>query len=510
MKKRVFFKNAAILTFTALLLRAIGIFYRIYISNQIGAEGMGLYQLIFSVYTLASTIASSGIGIGVTRLIAEELDFGGRSASQRIMKRALLCSVLLGIISMCGMYFFSDIIAQYWLKDVRSAISLRILSFGLPFMAIASTIKGYFMARRKAATPSNSQIFEQAVRIGSVVLLFSCCAPSGLEYACAAVVFGNALSELASCLYVYIGYRRDERNLKDLHCVPKHVTRRLFHIFVPLAASSYVNTVLHTIENLLVPDALTRFTHAKEISLAQFGMLKGMALPLLFFPASFLSALSTLLIPEISESSAKKQNQNLKRTIACTLHITIVSSVWIAGIFTMYAHEIGYLFYRDYEVGTYILALAPVIPFMYLESIIAGILNGLNQQVASLKFNVYNSIIRITLITLVVPYFGISAFFVIMVISNLFTSCLNVKQLLYITKIPFQWKNWLIKPFFAIMLPAFVLSQAARVIPLTGSMIPMIVGICLLSISYICILFATKCITIADIEILFNRKRRSA
>lgn len=146
---------------------------------------MGLHQLIFSVYTFTSALASSGIGIATTRLVSEHIGFGGKSAVKKILSRALGISLTLGVFSCALMYFCADAAALYWLKDNRAALSLKILSFGLPFMAVSSCLKGYFMARRKASTPSNSQLFEQLIRIGVVVFCLSRVDAGDLSQACA-------------------------------------------------------------------------------------------------------------------------------------------------------------------------------------------------------------------------------------------------------------------------------------------------------------------------------------
>lgn len=508
MQKRLFFKNAIILTATAILLRAIGIFFRVYVSNAIGAEGMGLHQLIFSVYTFTSALASSGIGIATTRLVSEHIGFGGKSAVKKILSRALGISLTLGIFSCALMYFCADAAALYWLKDNRAALSLKILSFGLPFMAVSSCLKGYFMARRKASTPSNSQLFEQLIRIGVVVFCLSRVDAGDLSQACAAVVTGNALSEIGACLYIYIGYLRDKHSLADLHKSPKRVLRSLSYILIPVALSNYLNTILHTVENIMVPDALSRYTLSKETSLSQFGMLKGMALPVLFFPSSFLGALSTLLIPEVSEFGARGQQAALRSTVSRTMFITVISSVLIGAVFTVYAYEIGYLFYRDFEVGFYILVLAPVLPFMYIESIIAGILNGLNQQAASLRYNVYNSAIRIILILFLVPHYGMNAFLAIMVVSNLFTSCLNMKQLFGVTGIGVEWQKWVIKPLLAVT-PAMLCASALKHILLRLCVYPvlaLIAGCLLICVLYFAFLLLLKCVTREDLRPLKKRR----
>ncbi len=508
MKKRLFIKNAAILTFTAVILRMIGIFFRIYISKAIGGEGMGLHQLIFSIYTFASAIASSGVSVAVTRLVCEKNS--SRNAVNKILSRALYISMALGIFSCMLMFFCADFIAREWLNDMRAARSLKILSTGLPFMALSSCLKGYFTARRKMSPPSNSQLFEQLVRIFVVVILLGHINTNDLDAACSAVVCGNALSEAAAFIYIYIGYIRDKKLLTEDKATPTHVMRSLSCIFIPVALSSYLNTALHTIENVMVPDALARYTLSRELSLSQFGTLKGMALPLLFFPASFIGALSTLLMPEISSYNANNQYKALKSTINYTLLITSLTSIIISAVFCLYSNEIALLVYKNAEVGFYIKALAPIIPFMYTEGIIAGILNALNKQAASLRYNLYNSAIRITLITIFVPNFGIYAFVAIMIASNIMTSSLNMRQLILATNMSLDTKKIIIKPllsvFPAVFCAYFLKAPLEKIFQ--NNLVVLILGVLILCTVYISFIFLFKCITKNDMRPILRKNRR--
>ncbi len=508
MKKKLFLKNALILTSTAILLRGAGIVFRIYISNKIGAEGMGLHQLIFSVYTFASALASSGISVATTRLIAEKGE--RKNAADKIMRRALSLSIAFGLFSCALMFFGADAAAGLWLGDMRAAPSLRILSVGLPFMALSSCLKGYFIARRKASTPSNSQLFEQAVRIGIVALMFTFTDTSNLTYACAAVVTGNAVSEIGALLYIYIGYRRDIGGLVSGGSVPTHIMRSLSYIFIPIALSSYLNTILHTIENIIVPDALTRYTFSREVALSQFGMLKGMAIPVLFFPSSFLGALSALLIPEVSANKAGGKAASIRNTVSHTMFITSASSILIGALFALYGGEIGQAVYKSGEVGLYIQILGPIVPFMYMESIVIGLLNGLDCQQASLRFNVYNSAIRITLITVFVPRFGMTAFLAIMILSNIFTSWLNLRQLFDVTYMRPDTSKWLIKPLLALVPSIFCACalKAPLLLIFKNDVAVLISGIFVMCIVYIAFLFILKCVTKSDIAPLIKRRKR--
>ncbi|MBQ4160998.1 MAG: oligosaccharide flippase family protein [Clostridia bacterium] len=446
MKKRIFFKNAVILTLTSLILRVVGICLRIYIANSIGAEGMGLHALIFTVYTFASAVASSGLSLAVTRLVTDDFAAGGKTAVRAILRKAFLLSLLLGCGAMAVLYLFSDAIAAYALCDTRTALSLRILAFGLPFISISACFKGYFMARRNAKTPSNSQLLEQVVRILSVVLLLRPMSGYGLGYACAAVVIGNAVSEVLACLYLWLGYKKDTAKMTYNGVVKSNILSRLCSVFIPVAFTGHMNTALHMAENLIVPQALTRYTRDSSLGLAQFGMLKGMALPTLFFPASFLTSLSSLLVPEMSEYGAKNQRKSIARTAEFTLRITIVSSILIAGIFMTYPKEIAQLLYHDAEVGFYIAALAPIVPFMYLESIVTGILHGLGQQMSTLKYNLANSALRISAVLFFVPKFGMPGFLWIMIFSNLYTSISCLHRLFHVANIHIQWRHWVVAP----------------------------------------------------------------
>lgn len=453
MEKRAFVKNAAILTVTSLILRTIGIFFRVYISNKIGAEGMGLYQLIISVYVLASTFAVAGLTTAVTRLVADELVSGTKRSVCRVLYTAILLSVGIGTVSALLIFGGADIIAGHFLKDFRAAPALRILSFSLPFMGASSCIKGYFVARRKVAGSSRAQILEQLVRIAVIMLIVDRFCEKGIEASCFAVLLGDTVAEAVSCLYMVCSYYWDRRKLTvcaKAQLRHKHgLLYRMLSIAAPITGGRYLNSGLRTIENVMVPDTLAQFTLSKETALSQFGKLKGMALPLILFPSSFLTAFSTLLVPEISEANALEQHKQVVRTVNRTLHITFLSSILISGLFLLLAAPIGEIVYNDQEVGYMLAVLAPIAPLMYLESVVDGILKGLNQQVHSLLFGVLDSAVRILLILLVLPHFGINGFLGVMVVSNILTCFLNVHRLLSVTQMHIQWSKWIFRPTLA-------------------------------------------------------------
>ncbi len=452
MRKRVFFQNAAILTVTSLLLRSIGIFFRIYVSNRVGAEGMGLYQLIVSVYALVASFAVAGLNTAVTRLCTDALACDKPKAAKRVLYYAIVCSVIFGVFTAFLLLLGTEQIAVVFLKDSRAIPSLRILTVSLPFMGASSCIKGYFMARRKVTASSIAQITEQVVRIIAIVSILELYAVDSIDGACFAILLGDVIAEAVSCLYMIGAYFLDKRHLTATSSEPREprILRKLLAIAAPITGGRYINSGLRTIENVMVPTALEHYTVSRATALEQFGKLKGMALPLIFFPSSFLTAFTALLIPEISEAKALGQTAQLSRTTSKAIHLTLLSAILIGGVFWKLAYPLGELLYHDREVGMMIRVLATLAPVMYLESVVVGILKGLDQQTHSLIYSVVDSICRIALIVILTPHYGIYGFLAVMVVSNLLTCLLNLYRLCKVTCLPVRIGKWIIRPLLAI------------------------------------------------------------
>lgn len=446
-----FLKNAACLTGTSLILRTVGLFFRVYLSNRLGAEGMGVYQLILSVYTLVSAFAAAGICTAVTRLVTDSLCRGEGAAARRVLRLAVGLSIGLGVLFGVGVYVAAPWIGERLLRETRAVTALRVLAFGLPFMGVSSCLRGYFMARRRVRVSSQAQLLEQTVRIVVIVRLLG---RHGfdLRQACAAVLFGDTVAEAAACLYLFWGYRRDRRGVEapPSAAVPRGRTlSALAAIALPITATRYINTGLHTLENLLVPERLSRFTGSRTVALAQFGALKGMTMPLLFFPASFLSAVSALLVPEISASAALGQRRAVQEAVERSLRLTLTAAGFIGAVFYVYAPLFGEKLYHSAEVGYMVRALAPLVPAMYVESVADGILKGLNQQVAGFRYSVADSAVRIGLTLWLVPRTGMAGFLAMMTVSNLLVAFLEVRRLLRVSGLRGGWGRWLWGPLAA-------------------------------------------------------------
>lgn len=449
MRKTIFIKNALILTASSLALRFFGIIFKVWLAQKIGSEGIGLYQLVFSVYVLATTFAISGTTTAVTRLVAEELALGSKKGVLKIFKKALLVAVTFAAVSVLVLYFGAEFIANTLLSDLRTLPALKILPLSLPFLALTSCLRGYFIARRKVTPNAVSQILEQSARILIILLFLKKFSNGGLEASCFAVILGDAAAEILACLLLYLLFLLDKRKLSALSGrarPPYPILKQILHISLPITSGRYLNSFLRTAENILVPKNLAKFSNLKGDSLSLFGAIKGMALPLLFFPAALLNSISTLLIPEISEAVAKKHSSVIKNTCEKVFKLTSLVGFICGAIFFVAGQEIGVLIYKDKSVGFLLKALSPIVPLMYLDSISDGILKGLDQQTFTFRTAITDSALRIILILLLLPKTGIMGFIYIMYFSNFFTCFLNVGRLIKISKAKINFNKLVILP----------------------------------------------------------------
>ena len=458
MKRKKLILNALILTSTTMAVSFITMGFRVYLSNKIGTEGMGLYQLLMSIYMMAATLSISGIRVTTTRLIAEELGKKNYKKINSIMKKAFIYSLFFSLITTYLLFSNANIIATYWIGDKRAIIPLKILSCSLPFFGIGACFHGYFYGMRKIIKSVTSDIVEISTLMLIICSLISFALPKGLNYTCILITLATSLSVIISTIYCYIMYIFEKKNLNKAsysrgdRCSLFEISR----ISIPIASSAYIQTGLRTLEDILIPNALRMYGSSTSGSLSIFGLIKGMVMPLLNFPSMFLASFSTLIIPEIAEANALNQKKRVNSIISRVFKFTLLIAVFSTGLFMIYSNELGMAIYNNTEVGFMLRILAPLIPFMYLDRIVDGSLNALDQQMSTLKYNLIDMSIRIFLILFLIPRKGIDGFIAVLFTGTLLNSLLSINRLLKVTKLEFLLFDWIIKPGICVTISSYI------------------------------------------------------
>lgn len=510
MAKNNLVTGALILTAASFITRILGFIYRIYMSNLIGAEGMGLYQLIFPIYMLAWTISASGISLSVSKLVAQENAKREYGNMNRIIKISVLLSVGIGTIISIFIYTFAPWIATSIIKEERTLLSLQILSSCVPFMAAASSIKGYFYGMQEMAKPAISQVLEQITRMLVIFFLASLFIPKGLSYACALSVLGMCVGELISFLYIFIAYRRNKNRKKMLKKPSLNLLQSytaLLAMAIPLTGNRFVTSLLSSIENIMIPIQLQLFGLSNTEAISIYGQFSGMAMPLIFFPSMLTCSLSTALVPAVSEAKAINNTRQIHRTVSKSIHFTCLIGIGATCLFAVFSKELGLSVYKQADVGDMLYSMAWICPFFYLQSTLAGILNGLGQQVSTFKNNVIGSIVSISFIYYFVPKFGFKGFLWAVIVSSIIITLLHLRKVLKYTSITLELSKWVIKPTLAAVASALTAKYFMNNYLLIRFSLPWSMALTLFSllIAYIIFLFILQSISKDD----FNTIKRS-
>lgn len=435
MLKKRFIVNGILLTATTLITRTIGIFFRVYMSNSIGAQALGLYQLIVTLYFFAVTFATSGVTLVVTRLVTDSLAVNNVNKAVGITGKCLGISIFLSILSGSVIFFNADFLGGILLGDSRTVLSLKVLAPSLPFMAVSACFRGYFYARRTVIKTAGEQLLEQLVEIGVFAAIVGIMAPMGLKYACCAVAIGTTISEIVTCFYSYTLYMIDIRKMKAKKEKLKSFAGNALSIGVPVTMSACLRAGLSMIENVMIPRGLKRQGSSYDKSLSDYGQITGMAMPVITFPAVFLMAFSTLIIPEVSEAKSINRLNSVKHMTLKTLNTAFLFSIPVAAVMFFFSEDLGNAIYGSSDTGRYICLLAPLVPLLYLDSVTDGLLKGLNEQLHYMSYNIIDSVVRVILIVILLPKFGISGLISVMYISGILNTGLSLMRLLKVTEV---------------------------------------------------------------------------
>ncbi|MCL2573729.1 MAG: polysaccharide biosynthesis protein [Defluviitaleaceae bacterium] len=500
--KKVLITGALTLTVANVITRLIGFAYRIFMAGAIGAEGMGLFQLIMPIYSLAWAISCSGITTTLSRLVAAEQAKGEYGNMRRLLRQSLLLTTGISAALTLGLFIFAEPIAAGIMNDGRITLSLRILSVSFVFMAAGSCIRGYFLGLQKAVIPAVSQVIEQLARMTIILMLAGTFIPRGLEYAAAAAVIGIVVGEGLSFVYVYISYKRYKAKM------PKKVplmtqNQALFAIMAmaaPLTLNRISSSFLSAVENVLIPQRLQLWGYSAEDAMAVFGRVTGMAMPLIFFPSALLVALSVSLVPSISEALAMGQYRRVNSTISKSIVLTSVIAFGAGLIFVVFPYEIGQLVYNQ-DLGAYLLVLGLMCPFWYLNITFSGVLNGLGEQVFIFRNSLLASAINIAFTFFLVPYYGVWAFLVGWLVGLVIITVFDIARIKKVTDVRPQIFRWLVKPGIAALAAGLVVNYLHNnYISALGELWGIVVSLGLLMGLYGAAVMLLGIITINDIK----------
>ncbi len=426
-------RNTALLTVSSLVMRGVGMLWQVWLAGRIGPAGIGLFGLVMSVGFLFITLAVSGIRFAVTRLIAEEVGRGRTGSVGGVVRRAGVYALFFGCAAMLGLYWGAGPIGFLWIGDARTVLSLRLMALSLPAGGISSLLAGYFTAVGRVWKTAAEQFAEQLARMALVVFALSRAPAEDLSLVCAAVVGAGTVADNLGAAAMLALYAADRRRTRGNGPAGRRLTPRMLRIAFPLALSAYARSALSTFRQLLVPKGLRLSGMSAEAALAGYGVINGMALPLLTFPTVLPAALAEMLVPTLTEAQVSGGTASLRRTVTVLLKNTFLLSSAAAAVFFVAADMLGGLIYHSPEAARYIRILAPMAPFIYTDIVTDGCLKGLGEMMRSMTYNIAEASLGLVLVWALLPRRALGGYIFVLYFCELFNFTLSVRRLWKVT-----------------------------------------------------------------------------
>lgn len=415
------FTGTFFLTFTGLLCKIIGFYYRIFLSKEIGATNLGLYQLIFPLFTIGYAMTTTGLSTALTRYIANH-------PSKILLKKTLFTVLLLTVILGCLLVEFRVPISKYLLREQTCAPLFFLLAASLPFASLHGCIHSYYFGLQKSLIPSISSVVEQAVRISAFYVYVQICKEQDIAPSATGAMIGLFAGELGAFLFCMTTILLFSSNHKN-EPLPPDSFLSLLKTAIPISGNRLSLTLFSGFEAFLIPAKLVEHGLSSSQALSQYGILTGMAFSVIFVPSILSNAISVMILPMVSKAYHKKEARKLSFLLRDIILLSFVIGAFCTWFFSVFGHFLGQWLFSCAEAGNYIHNLSFVCPFLFLTSILSSVFHGINQTTTPLVLNLICSLLRILSIWYLVPQFGIQVYLLTLILTNILLASLELMLL---------------------------------------------------------------------------------
>ena len=453
-RKMAFITGTLLLTSTGFICRILGFFYRIFMSRTIGAEGLGIYNMVHPIFSICFAVCAGSIQTALSQYVA-----ANQTRGRAVFRTGLVIAMGMSFLLAWVIYGNAGFLAEKLLLEPRCAPYLPVMAVSVPFAALHACINGYYYGMQKARVPAFSQVAEQVIRMGAVFLIASIWLESGRQITVSLAVYGHLIGEMASAVFTVfcLGFfppckDGDSRRAPAIPLSFGATAAPLMALALPLMGNRLILNVLGSAEAIWIPNRLMSSGLTNSEALSVYGVLTSMALPFILFPSAITNSMAVLRLPTVAEAQADGNEARISSMISMSLRYSCYMGVLCIGIFTIFGNQLGVSVFHDQNAGTYITILSWLCPFMYLATTMGSILNGLGRTSSTFFQNVFAMVIRLAFVLFAIPRYGILGYLWGMLVSELalaLMSFLAVKRL-----VPFCWDtvNMIVKPVLLLLI----------------------------------------------------------
>lgn len=391
-----FMKNVAMLICSQILIKVLGLIYKLVITNMkgFGNEGVGYYSAGYQIYSLLLTLSSIGIPSVISKLVSERLAVNDKSGAHRIFVVSMRFFATIGLIFSIGLFFGADFIATHILNVPDTAYVMKVLAPAIVFVSVSAVLRGYFAGQQDMKPTSGSQTLEQLLNcVLSITFVYACIGKEAYIMA-AAGNLSTTLAIMITVIYLVAYYKRNkivpekDQISPEAKKTDRQLLKTILTISIPITLSSIICVISSVIDTTTVSNCIqiafgdTGITKEalESLAMTKAGILSKVD-TLVSFPLAINIALSTALVPSIAESIAKKEEKVAEKRLSFSVFASILIILPCAAGFITLASPILKMIYPTASDGALILQIAAIyMIFTAINQTINGGLYGLNLQ----------------------------------------------------------------------------------------------------------------------------------
>ena len=387
--KNKFIKSTIILIIGGFITKILGMIIKIVLTRVIGPTGIGLYMLVLPTFNLFITLCNLGVPTAITKLVSER-----KKSSKKIIIPTTMIILIYDIILILIILIISPYLAHNLLHNANLYYPLIAIGLTLPFITISSIIKGYFFGKEKVFPITLSNIIEQLTRLVLTVTLVSYMLRYSLVTAITTVVLINIISEGLSIVILMLFLPKEKITREDLSKDNK-LLKEVFDISLPNTGARLIGSITYFLEPIILTNILKSIGYSKDYITLEYGVINGYVYPLLLLPSFFTLAISSAILPVVSNSYSNKNYGYTKKKIKQAILFSLLIGVPATLIF-MFIPEIPLKLVYNTNLGLeYIKLTSPFFLLHYIQAPLTSALNGMGYAKVAMRGTLYGGIVRV-------------------------------------------------------------------------------------------------------------------
>jgi len=340
-----FYSGVLVLSLSAVIVKIIGLVYKIPMLRLLGSEGMGYFNSAYEIYALLCIISTSGLPVAMSVIISRD---GERKHAERVFGSAMRLFIVLGAIGTAIMLVFSYPLVRFLGND-KSFYSIIAIAPTLFFICITSAYRGYFQGRGEMLPTATTQVIEALSKLILGLIFASVALNSGFggEVAAAFAVLGLVLGSAMSSLYLLLLKKFKGRDgCEGLCAFSKPIARELIVMALPITLSAAVTSVTKLIDMTMILRRLQSIGYSGESAFSVYGSYTTLCLPLFSLAPALIGSVSMPIIPRLSRAIADGDEREQVETVNDGVTLTSIISMPISAGLALYSKEILYLIFK--------------------------------------------------------------------------------------------------------------------------------------------------------------------